>query len=204
MLSAPGWLLALQRYGHPRFANLKSYAPENAGINDVIRFARQEMKGGFTWDEIARYRERWRGPLVLKGVMDPRDAEKALSLGIDGIWVSNHGGRQIDSLPPSIDVLPAIIAQVADRATVLLDSGIRSGSDVVRAMALGAQAAFSGKAFLWALGALGAAGPGHLIDIVSDEIKAALGQIGAHSPAEARTVAIRHPGAFSFPKSPAG
>jgi (S)-mandelate dehydrogenase len=204
MLSAPGWLLALQRYGHPRFANLKSYAPENAGINDVIRFARQEMKGGFTWDEIARYRERWRGPLVLKGVMDPRDAEKALSLGIDGIWVSNHGGRQIDSLPPSIDVLPAIIAQVADRATVLLDSGIRSGSDVVRAMALGAQAAFSGKAFLWALGALGAAGPGHLIDIVSDEIKAALGQIGAHSPAEARTVAIRHPGAFSFPKNPPG
>jgi L-lactate dehydrogenase (cytochrome) len=204
MLSAPGWLLALQRYGHPRFANLKSYAPDNAGINDVIRFARQEMKGGFTWDEIARYRERWRGPLVLKGVMDPRDAEKALSLGIDGIWVSNHGGRQIDSLPPSIDVLPAIIAQVADRATVLLDSGIRSGSDVVRAMALGAQAAFSGKAFLWALGALGAAGPGHLIDIVSDEIKAALGQIGAHSPVEARTVAIRHPGAFSFPKNPPG
>jgi L-lactate dehydrogenase (cytochrome) len=204
MLSAPGWLLALQRYGHPRFANLKSYAPENAGINDVIRFARQEMKGGFTWDEIARYRERWRGPLVLKGVLDPRDAEKAVSLGIDGIWVSNHGGRQIDSLPPSIDVLPAIAAQVGQRATVLLDSGIRSGSDVVRAMALGAQAAFSGKAFLWALGALGAAGPAHLIDIVSDEIKAALGQIGAQSPAAARSVAIRHPGAMSFPKNPAG
>jgi L-lactate dehydrogenase (cytochrome) len=204
MLSAPGWLLALQRYGHPRFANLKSYAPENASINDVIRFARQEMKGGFTWDEIARYRERWRGPLVLKGVLDPRDAEKAVSLGIDGIWVSNHGGRQIDSLPPSIDVLPAIAAQVGHRATVLLDSGIRSGSDVVRAMALGAQAVFSGKAFLWALGALGAAGPAHLIDIVSDEIRAALGQIGAQSPAEARSVAIRHPGAMSFPKNPAG
>ncbi len=203
MLSAPGWMLALQKYGQPRFANLKAYAPENASINDVIRLARQESRGAFTWDEIARYRERWRGPLVVKGVLDPRDAEKALSLGVEGIWVSNHGGRQIDALPPSIDVLPAIAAQVGQRATVLLDSGIRSGVDVVRAVALGAQAAFAGKAFLWALGALGAAGPAHLIDIVTDEIRAALGQIGAHGPAEARSVAIRHPGAFSFPQNPA-
>ena len=194
MLRSPGWLSALARDGHPRFANLKPYAGENAGINEVIAFARNEIGGAFTWDEIARFRERWKRPLVLKGIMHPADAERAVALGIDGIWVSNHGGRQIEALPAAIDVLPAIAAQVGGRATILLDSGVRSGTDVVRALALGAQAAFAGKAFLWGLGALGADGPGHVIDLLSDETRAALGQIGAHSLAEARSVVIRHPG----------
>jgi (S)-mandelate dehydrogenase len=199
MLRAPGWLAALAREGHPRFANLKPYAGENASLNDVIAFARDEIGGAFTWDEIARFRERWKGPLVLKGIMHPADAARALSLGVDGIWVSNHGGRQIEALPASIDVLPAIAAEVGARATILLDSGVRSGTDVVRALALGAHAAFAGKAFLWGLGALGADGPGHVIDLLRDEARAALGQIGAHSPAEARAVIIRHPGALAFP-----
>jgi isopentenyl diphosphate isomerase/L-lactate dehydrogenase-like FMN-dependent dehydrogenase len=199
MLRSPGWLAALAREGHPRFANLKPYAGANASLNDVIAFTRDEMGGAFTWDEIARFRERWKGPLVLKGIMHPADAARALSLGVDGIWVSNHGGRQIEALPASIDVLPAIAAEVGARATILLDSGVRSGTDVVRALALGADAAFAGKAFLWGLGALGADGPGHVIDLLRDETRAALGQIGAHSPPEARSVIIRHPGALAFP-----
>jgi len=165
----------------------------------VITFARNEMGGAFTWDEIARFRERWKGPLVLKGIMHPADAARALSLGVEGIWVSNHGGRQIEALPASIDVLPAIAAEVGARATILLDSGVRSGTDVVRALALGANAAFAGKAFLWGLGALGADGPQHVIDLLRDETRATLGQIGAHSPAEARSVIVRHPGALAFP-----
>jgi len=199
MLRAPGWLAALAREGHPRFANLKPYAGENASLNDVIAFTRDEMGGAFTWDEIARFRERWKGPLVLKGIMHPADAARALSLGVDGIWVSNHGGRQIEALPAAIDVLPAIATEVGARATVLLDSGVRSGTDVVRALALGADAAFAGKAFLWGLGALGADGPQHVIDLLRDETRAALGQIGAHSPAEARAALTRHPGALAFP-----
>jgi (S)-mandelate dehydrogenase len=122
-------------------------------------------------------------------------------MGIEGIWVSNHGGRQIEALPPAIDVLPAIVAEVGSRATTIMDSGIRSGTDVIRAVALGAEAAFAGKAFLWGLGALGAAGPEHVIDLLIAEARAALGQIGAHSLAQARSVAIRHPGAFAFPQS---
>jgi L-lactate dehydrogenase (cytochrome) len=200
MLRSPGWLMALQKNGHPRFANLKPYAGENASINDVIAFARNEMGGAFTWDEIARFRDRWKRPLVLKGILHPADAERAVSLGIEGIWVSNHGGRQIEALPASIDVLPAIAAQVGGRASIMLDSGVRSGTDVVRALALGAHAAFAGKAFLWGLGALGADGPRHVIELLIDETKAALGQIGAHLPAEARSVVIRHPGALAFPK----
>jgi (S)-mandelate dehydrogenase len=199
MLRAPGWLASLAREGHPRFANLKPYAGANASLNDVIAFTRDAIGGAFTWDEIARFRERWKGPLVLKGIMHPADAARALSLGVDGIWVSNHGGRQIEALPASIDVLPAIAAEVGGRATILLDSGVRSGTDVVRALALGANAAFAGKAFLWGLGALGADGPGHVIDLLRDETRAALGQIGAHSLAQARSVVIRHPGALAFP-----
>jgi L-lactate dehydrogenase (cytochrome) len=107
------------------------------------------------WEEVKRYRDAWKGPMALKGILHPDDAEKALVLGIDGIWVSNHGGRQIEALVPSIDVLPAIVAAVGKKATILLDSGIRSGQDVMRALALGADAAFAGKSFLWALGALG-------------------------------------------------
>ena len=100
---------------------------------------------------------------MLKGILHPADAEKAVALGADGILVSNHGGRQIDSLPPAIDCLPAIVKAVGGRATVLIDSGIRSGVDVARALALGASAALSGKAFLWGLGVLGTEGPGHVM-----------------------------------------
>jgi L-lactate dehydrogenase (cytochrome) len=201
MLRSPAWLMALIRHGRPKFANIKSYAGEKASGDEVIHFTRQELGGAFTWDEIARFRDRWRRPMVLKGILHPHDAAKAVAMGIEGIWVSNHGGRQIEALPPSIDVLPAIVAEVGSQATTIFDSGIRSGTDIVRAAALGATACFAGKAFLWGLGALGAAGPEHVINLLIAETRAALGQIGAHTLAQARSVAIRHPGAFAFPKS---
>ena len=168
-------------------------------MNEVAAFVRREMGGAFTWDEVARYRERWKRPLVVKGILHPADAEKCVALGVDGIVVSNHGGRQVEGLPAPIDVLPAIAARgrrPRDRDAGF--SGIRSGLDVVRAVALGADMAFAGKAFLWGLGALGAEGPGHVIDLMIDEMKSAFGQIGAPQPAEARSVAIRHPGALHF------
>ena len=198
ILTSPGWAMAMLKNGQPRFANIQPYAGPNASLNDTIAFARKEMGGAFSWDEVARYRDRWKRPLVVKGILHPADAEKAVALGVDGILVSNHGGRQIEALPPPIDCLPAIVKAVGSRATVLLDSGVRSGTDVARALALGASAALAGKAFLWGLGALGSAGPGHVIDLLIDELQSALGQIGAHTPAEARNVVIRHPGALHF------
>jgi isopentenyl diphosphate isomerase/L-lactate dehydrogenase-like FMN-dependent dehydrogenase len=198
ILTSPGYLMSLCKYGQPRFGNLKPYTKDDADMNEVAAFVRREMGGAFTWEEVARYRERWKRPLVVKGILHPADAEKCMALGVDGIVVSNHGGRQVEGLPAPIDVLPAIARAVGGRMAVMLDSGIRSGLDVARAVALGADMAFAGKAFLWGLGALGAEGPGHVIDLMIDEMKSAFGQIGAGRPAEARSVVIRHPGALRF------
>src|ERR1700722_14297212 len=198
MTISPGWSMALWRNGIPRFASLRSYAGINPSINDVIAFAKREMGGAFTWEEVAKYRDRWKKTLIVKGILHPQDAEKAISLGVDGLFVSNHGGRQIEALPAAVDALPGIVKQVGKRATVMMDSGIRSGTDVVRACALGAAAAFAGKAFLWGLGALGEEGPAHVIALFIEEIQSALAQLGAHRPDEARNVVIRHNGALCF------
>lgn len=202
--ASPGWLMALMRNGHPRFSNLLPYVGRGNGARDAslaaaAMFARDFMRGAFTWDEVARYRDRWKRPLVVKGILHPEDAEKAVALGVDGIVVSNHGGRQVEALPAPIDALPAVAAQVGARATVMMDSGVRSGVDVARGLALGASAVFAGKAFLWGLGALGEAGPGHVIDLMVEELKATLGQVGADSVAAVRDIEVRHPGALKFP-----
>jgi L-lactate dehydrogenase (cytochrome) len=112
------------------------------------------------------------------------------------VQVSNHGGRQIEGLPATIDVLPGVAAAVNGRAKVLFDSGVRSGLDVVRAMALGADMVLAGKAFLWGLGAMGGDGPGHTIELFIDEMRATLGQLGVRNFEEARRVPIRHNTAF--------
>jgi len=198
MMVRPRWLFALLRNGYPRFATIGDYAPAGASTNEIIAFARERMGGAFSWEEVKRYRDAWKGPMAVKGILHPEDAEKAVSLGIDGIWVSNHGGRQIEALTSSIDVLPAIVAAVGSKSTIILDSGVRSGQDVMRALALGADAAFAGKSFLWAVAALGDDGPDYLINLYIDELRASLGQIGALSIAEARNATIRHPGAIEF------
>jgi len=154
------------------------------------------MHGSFSWDEVKRYRDLWKGPLVLKGILHPADAEQAVALGVDAIVVSNHGGRQVEALPASIDALPGVVARVGSRVAVMMDSGIRCGTDIVRALALGARAVLAGKAFLWGLGALGERGPAHVIEILAGETQASLGQIGAASPAAAVGVEVRHPGAL--------
>jgi len=195
---SPAWAMALRKNGIPGFANLRAYAGQGASFQDVVAFTRREMGGAFTWDEVQMYRDRWKGILILKGILHPQDAAKAVTLGVDGLIVSNHGGRQNEALPAPVDVLSAIVREAGKRATVMMDSGIRSGSDVVRAYALGAAAAFAGKAFLWGLGALGAEGPQHVIDLLIEETQAALGQLGARTPEEVRSLTIRHERALRF------
>jgi (S)-mandelate dehydrogenase len=197
-MGAPAYTMAFLQRGIPRFGNFLKYIGENSNVNDAARFQQTQSQGAFTWEDVALYRDKWKGALVVKGIMHPEDAERAVALGIDGVQVSNHGGRQIEALPATIDVLPGVAAAVNGKAKVIFDSGVRSGLDVVRAMALGADFVLAGKAFLWGLGAMGDAGPSHTLDLFMDEMRATLGQIGAHNFAEARKVAIRHPGAFTI------
>lgn len=197
--TSPAWLMQMVCNGQPTFPNLAVYAGPNPGKGEVAGFAQREVRGAFTWDEVARYRDRWKGPLVLKGVMHPADAEKAVALGVDGIQVSNHGGRQLEAAPASIDVLPAIAAVAHPRATILYDGGIRSGLDVLRASALGASASLAGRAFLYAVGALGGEGADYVTSMLIEEIRVAMRQCGIHRLADARSLAIRHPGVMSFP-----
>jgi len=195
---SPAYLISLWKHGITRFACLQPYCGDDASVNGMARFMQGQQRGAFTWDEVARFREKWKRPLVVKGILHPSDAEKALALGVDGLVVSNHGGRQVEGLPPAIDALPAIVSAVGKRATVMMDSGVRSGVDAIRAIALGAEAVFAGKAFLWGVAALGADGPAHVIDLMIDEMRATLGQLGARTLSDARSVVIRHPGALNF------
>lgn len=196
-MTSPRWLASLAKHGIPRFVSLNPYLPRlNMSLAETAGFIRSEQGGAFTWEEVAKYREVWKGPLVLKGVLHPADAEKAVALGVDGLFVTNHGGRQIEALPTSIDALPAIRAAVGNKATLLLDSGVRSGIDVARAIACGADAAFAGKSFLWSLGALGAKGPGHLINVYTEDVRATLGQLGCKTVEELHDIVVRHPGAW--------
>jgi (S)-mandelate dehydrogenase len=195
-LSSPQWMASLIKNGVPKFVAFKPYMDGPQDIGAGASFMQREGGGAFTWEEVARYRDKWKRPLLVKGVLHPEDAEKAISLGLDGILVSNHGGRQIEALPAPIDVLPAITRVVNKRMTVIYDSGIRSGVDVARAIALGADAGLVGKPFLWSLGALGPKGPGHMINTLVDEFRATLGQLGCPRVADLRSVPVRHPGAY--------
>ena len=125
---APFWALEMLQKGQPRFENMRKYVGENASVGELASFVTQNMTTGVTWDDIARFREAWPRALVLKGIQHPADAERAVALGVDGIWVSNHGGRQFDAAPASIDTVPAIAAAVGGRAKILYDGSSARGS----------------------------------------------------------------------------
>lgn len=131
-----------------------------------------------SWRDVDELRRQWPGPLILKGVLHPQEAKDALDHGIDGLIVSNHGGRQLDGAPATIDVLPAIVAAVADKIPILIDGGIRRGSDVVKAMASGAKACLVGRPLLWGLSVAGEEGVVHMLDIYRREIDRVMGLCG--------------------------
>jgi len=197
--TSPFWALALYRTGMLRSENVVPYTPGRATRDSTAKVIMEVRSGGsHTWDELARLRDRWKRAFVVKGVLHPADAERLVALGADGLIVSNHGGRHFDGAPAAIDILPAIVAAVGSRTTVMVDSGIRGGLDIVRALALGAKATFAGRPFLYGLGALGEAGACHVMDLFFDELRTEFMHVGARSVAEAATVSVRHPGAWRY------
>ena len=188
--------MALLRNGEPDFENMKPYVGPSRGA--MADFITREMSGSFTWEEVKRYRDLWKGPMVVKGIMHPDDALAAIKVGFDGIQVSNHGGRQFEAAPAAIDVLPAIAQAVNGKATMLFDSGVRSGADVLRALACGAKATLAGRPFLYGVAALGDPGADYVIELLVDEIRTAVRQSGLQTAGDAGSLVVRHPGAMQF------
>ena len=189
MITRPKWLMALLRHGYPRFATISNMPARTRAPTKSSVSRGKNMGGVFSWEEVARYRDRWKGPMLVKGILHPADAEKAVSLGIEGIWVSNHGGRQIEALHALDRRAAGDRLRGRQKATIVLDSGIRSGQDVMRAWAR-RQRGLCRQEF--SLGGRRARrrGPAHLIDLYVDELRSSLGQIGARSLDEARMAAF--------------
>lgn len=178
----PHWALRMLAQGRPDFVNVTQYK-QNSNQN-LAQFITQFNMPGVTRERLAMIRDLWQGPLVLKGVQYPPDMLTAKAIGVDGVLISNHGGRQLDAAPSTVASLKTLASHGSETMTIMVDSGIRSGVDVVRAKALGAQMAFSGRSFFWGIGALGTPGAEQVIGIYQDEIDRTLKQIGCNAIAK--------------------
>jgi len=144
----------------------------------VASYVGQELGGSLSWDYIRNVRKRWTGPLILKGILHPDDAERAIDEGVNGIQVSNHGGRQFDGSPAPIEALPHIVRKVKGRAKILFDSGVRTGLDIIRAISLGADFVFLGRAFIYGVGAFGRYGGDHAFEILRADLETNMVNLG--------------------------
>ena len=191
------WRRMLQAVTHPRWAwdvglrgrphdlgNVSAYLGHRIHLEDYIGWLGENFDPSIGWRDLEWIREYWKGSMVLKGILDPEDAREAVRFGADGIVVSNHGGRQLDGVLSSARALPAIADAVQGDLTILADSGVRSGLDVVRLLALGADGVLLGRAFVYALAAAGEQGVAHVLDLIASEMKVAMTLTGARAVGE--------------------
>ena len=203
-LAHPAWVIRYLRTGGiPMMRNWQPYAPPGADASQVA-----DMYGTLTpapmvqWEHIQRIREAWPGPMVVKGLMHPEDAKQAVRLGVDALVISNHGGRQLDAAPSPLEVLPAIRAAVGDDVELILDSGVRRGSDIVIAKCLGAKFSIFGRPTLFGAAAAGAAGIDRVIRIVRSEIDMVLAQMGCAKFDDLHAGFLWQPGMAAAPSAP--
>ena len=178
IVSRPAWALAMLRAGVPEFRSMKPYLDDRNSLAELGMYLSNLIEGHVSREKLAWYRAQWPGKLLVKGILDADDARAAIDCGADGIVVSNHGGRQLDAAPSAVDALPPIRAAVGENFPLLADGGIRSGLDVARYLALGADFVLLGRAFMFALGAMGPAGAEHAVRLLRAELRATLGQLG--------------------------
>ncbi len=181
----PQWAFDVGLLGGPlSFGNIEAYVGHKMTMSDYMGFLGKNFDPSIAWNDLEWIRDSWKGKLIIKGILDPQDAQDAKRLGADGLIVSNHGGRQLDGARPTVQALPSIVDAVGDDLTVLADSGIRSGVDVVRMLALGAKGVLIGRAYIYALAAAGERGVSHLLDLFAADLKVTMTLIGAKSPAD--------------------
>jgi len=191
----PRWVLDVGLRGRPHdLGNISAYRGHPTGLADYIGWLGSNFDPSISWKDLEWIREFWKGPMLIKGILDPDDARDAVKFGADGIVVSNHGGRQLDGVLSTARALPAIADAVQGELKILADSGIRSGLDVVRMLALGADAVLLGRAFVYALAAQGEAGVANLLDLVAKEMRVAMTLTGARRIADiGRDALVRLP-----------
>ena len=179
LVSHTRWVRDVAIGGQPlTFGNLEKAVPGARTPAAFREWVDAQFDASLTWDDIAWVRQNWEGKLVVKGVLEPEDARRAVEAGVDGIVVSNHGGRQLDSVLSSVTALPEVVEAVGDDTEVLVDGGVRTGLDVVKMVALGAKAVLVGRAWAWAVGARGEAGVRHVLAVMKSDIDVALALMG--------------------------
>ena len=183
VLRHPRWVRqALWPKGMPTLGNLDPYLPDGErNALGSMQFVGQQMDNLLDWNRLARLRDRWKGRLLLKGVLHPQDARQALALGLDGLVISNHGGRQLDGALGSLDALALIAPEMKGRLPLFLDGGVRRGADVAKALALGADAVLLGRSTLYGVAVAGEAGAGRVLDLLAGELKTTLNLMGCTS-----------------------
>lgn len=191
MMTRPHWAIRTLIHGQPAFANMKPYMPKGLDMKQLGSYMNKTFSGRLNEERIAPIRDMWKGKLVLKGVAAPEDVEMAIRLGLDGIIVSNHGGRQIDAGQSAIRSLVPIVEKYKGKIKIMMDSGIRTGPDIARALASGAEFAFLGRTFMYGVSALGSKGGDHTISILKTQLFQVMEQIGCASTAAFCTHLIR-------------
>jgi L-lactate dehydrogenase (cytochrome) len=187
----PHWALETLRVGIPEFATLKPYMSKDLNLNQLGKFMNDTFTGKMDVDKIAAIRDIWKGKLVVKGVVSEEDTQKVISLGADGIIVSNHGGRQIDAGESTIKPLKKLVDTYGDKLKIMIDSGLRSGPDIGRALANGAAFTFMGRPFMYGVGALGVDGGDHTIAMLKAQLKQVMEQLGCENTEQFRSCLVK-------------
>lgn len=177
VMKRPHWMIKTLLRGKPTFSVMEKYA-KDVPLDNIYDFVSNALGGELNWDYFKQARDIWDGPVVLKGILSPEDAKLAVNAGADGIWVSNHGGRQFEAAPSPITVLPEIVKAVNGKASILFDSGIRSGGDIMRALRLGADFVFLGRPFMYGVAALGEKGGDHVYSLIYQDVINNMHQMG--------------------------
>ena len=174
----PKWAMKTLIHGQPEFETLKPYMPKGLNLSQLGKFMDETFDGRLNEEKIKPIREKWKGKIVLKGVASEADIDKAIRLGIDGVIISNHGGRQLDAGQSTIHTLEKLKDKYQDKITIMMDSGLRNGPDVARTLAQGASFSFLGRSFMYGVGALGNQGAYHTIDLIKTELTQVMEQVG--------------------------
>lgn len=180
----PGWIMSVLRAKRRTFGNVVGHVQDVSDNTSLAEWIAGQFDPALNWDDVKWIRGAWKGPLILKGILDPDDAKLAAEHGADAIVVSNHGGRQLDGAPSSISALPKIAEAVGKKLEVLFDGGVRSGQDVMRALALGAKACMIGRAYIYGLGARGEEGVGEAIGCIRRELETTMALTGVKNISE--------------------